>query len=69
MLVESNGVYGWGKGIDPTKVVRDGLATKIFGGPIVNSIKDAHNPNKTGKDTNVWALAYNLAENYYLRLE
>ncbi len=68
MLVETSGVYNWGKGLDPCNLVRSGLAAKIFSGPIVNSIRDYHNPNKTGKDTNVWALAYQLAENYYLKL-
>lgn len=68
MMVEVNGVYTWGKGVDPCKLVRDGLATRIFSGPVVNSIKDIHNPNRTGKDANVWALAYQIAENYFLRI-
>ena len=68
MLVESNGVYGWGKSIDPCRVVRDGLANRIFSGPVVNSIKSYRNPNRTGKDANVWGLAYQMAENYFLRL-
>lgn len=67
MLVETDGTYSWDKGLDPSKLVRDGLATRIFSGPIVNSIKDYHNPNKTGKDANVWGLAYQIAENFHLR--
>jgi hypothetical protein len=68
MLHEENGVYSWGKGIDPCKLVKDGLATKIFIGSVVNSINSAHNPNRTGKDANVWALAYQIAENHFLRI-
>ena len=68
MLIEENGVYVWGKNINPCKLVREGLANKIFSGSVVNSIKDYHNPNRTGKDTNVWALAYQIAENYFLRI-
>ncbi len=68
MLVEENGIYIWGKGVDPCRLVREGLANKIFSGPVVNSIKDYHNPNRTGKDTNVWALSYQIAENHYLRI-
>ena len=68
MLIEVDGVYTWGKSTDPCKLVRAGLANKIFSGPVVNSIKDYHNPNKTGKDTNVWALAYQIAENHFLRI-
>ncbi len=67
MIIENEGAYTWGKGISPCKVAREGLANKIFSGAIVNSIKDFRNPNKTGKDTTVWAYAYALAENFYLR--
>jgi len=68
MLTENNGVYAWGKGIDPCKLVRDGLGTRIFAAAVVNSISAYHNPNKTGKDPNVWSLAYQMAENYYLKI-
>lgn len=69
MIHEENGVYVWGKGVDPCKLVRDGLAAKIFVGSVVNSINSYHNPNRTGKDANVWALAYQIAENHYLRMK
>ncbi|MBM3945156.1 MAG: hypothetical protein FJ317_06665, partial [SAR202 cluster bacterium] len=69
MLEESGGTYIWGKGINPVKAVEQGLAAKIFSGPIFNSIQAYHNPNRTGKDTNVWAFAYQMAENYYLRVK
>jgi hypothetical protein len=69
MLEEENGVYAWGKSIDPSKLVRDGLANKIFMGAVTNSISYHKNPNKTGKDPTVWSLAYQIAENHYLRLK
>ena len=68
MLVEDNGVYTWGKSVDPCKLVRDGFANRLFAEPVVNSIKSNRNPNRTGKDANVWGLAYQMAENYFLRL-
>ncbi|MSQ21971.1 MAG: hypothetical protein EXR53_01510 [Dehalococcoidia bacterium] len=69
MLVDNGGAYTWGNGVKPVEIVKQGLATKIFSGPIFNSIQAYHNPNRTGKDPNVWALAYQMAENYYLRLK
>jgi hypothetical protein len=68
MLEEKNGTYIWGKGVKPKDIIQQGLATKIFSGPIFNSIQAYHNPNRTGKDPNVWALAYQMAENHHLRL-
>lgn len=68
MLVEDGGAYKWGKGVTPSQLVAQGLATRIFSGPVVNSIREYHSPNRTGKDANVWALAYQIAENSYLRL-
>jgi hypothetical protein len=68
MLIENDGVYSWGKGVNPSKLVKEGLAAKIFNASIVNSIKTVHNPNRTGKDSNVWGFAYQIAENNYLRL-
>ena len=68
MLIDEGGSYTWGNGVNPVKVAQEGLATKIFSGPIFNSINQYHNPNRTGKDVNVWALAYQIAENHYLRL-
>jgi hypothetical protein len=68
MLVESNGSYKWGKAIDPSRLVRDGLATRIFTGAVAPSAKTYRNPNVTGKDAAVWGLAYQMAENAFLRL-
>jgi hypothetical protein len=68
MLVESNGSYTWGKKVDPCRLVREGLANRIFSGPVVNSIRSYRNPNRTGKDPNVWSLAFQIAENHFLRL-
>ena len=67
MLEEHEGNYRWGKGLDPMDLVDDGLATKVFVGAVLNSIQTHHNPTKTGKDVNVWALAYRIAENSFLR--
>jgi hypothetical protein len=68
MLVEVDGSYDWGKDVNPGKLIKEGLAAKIFNASIVNSIKTVHNPNRTGKDSNVWGFAYQIAENNYLRL-
>lgn len=65
---QNDGTYTWGKKIDPIKLVNDGLAGRIFSGAIVPSAKTYRNPNRTGKDTAVWGLAYQMAENYFLRL-
>ena len=67
MLVENKGTAMWGKGLNPSDLIVDGLAAKIFAGAIVNSINTFRNPTKTGKDSSVWALAYRIAENFYLR--
>ena len=67
MLEEHEGSYRWGKGLNPLDLVEDGLATKVFVGAVLNSIQTHHNPTKTGKDVNVWALAYRIVENSYLR--
>lgn len=69
MLEEKHGVYTWGKGVKPVAIVQQGFATKVFSGPIFNSIQTYHNPNRTGKDPNVWGLAYQMGDNYYLRLK
>jgi len=68
MLEDRDGVYTWGKGIDPFKLVHEGFANKVFMGAVVNSIHAERNPNRTGKDPNVWSLAYQIAENHYLRM-
>jgi len=68
MLIETEGVYSWGKGVNPKKLIKEGLAMKIFSASVVNSIRTVHNPNRTGKDSNVWGFAYRIAENYYLKL-
>jgi AIPR protein len=68
MLMEENGTYNWGKGVNPKKLIKEGLAMKMFSASVVNSIRTVHNPNRTGKDSNVWGFAYQIAENYYLKL-
>lgn len=68
MLVKTpSGRWEWGKGLDPLQLVEDGLAKDIFADAVFNSIRTYRSPNKTGKDSNVWSLAYRIAENQYLR--
>ena len=68
MLEEKNGLWVWGKGIDPMRLIEDGLAADIFVGSVRRSIDDFHNPNRIGKNVATWGTAYLTAENFYLRL-
>ncbi len=67
-LVKRNGYWVWGKELNPLDLIDDGLATDIFIASVRESIKTYRNANRTGKDTQVWAVAYLTAENYFLRL-
>ncbi len=67
MLVEVDGRWGWGKGLDPLSLIQDGLAGDIFLKSIRDSINNYRNPNRTGKDAQAWTAAYQAAEIYYLK--
>ncbi len=66
MMVEENGNWTWGKGIDPIQLIRDGVAADIFISSVRESINNHRNPNRTGKDTQAWTSAYQAARIYYL---
>ena len=67
-LVEEDGYWVWGKELNPLDLITNNrLATNIFMAAVRDSINAYHNPNRTGKDPQVWAVAYLTAENYYLR--
>ena len=66
MLEEKNGRWTWGKGIDPLKLIQDGVAADIFISSVRESINNHRNPNRTGKDTQAWTSAYQAARINYL---
>ena len=66
-LVEEKGIWVWGKGLKPLELIADGLAADIFVASVRQSINIYHNANRTGKDAQVWGLAYLTAENHYLK--
>ncbi len=68
MLVEENGSWAWGKGIDPIRLVESGLAADIFIRSVRESINNYRNPNRTGKDTQAWTSAYQAALITYLQM-
>ena len=67
-LVEEDGYWVWDKELNPLDLIENSrLATNIFMAAVRDSINAYHNPNRTGKDPQVWAVAYLTAENYFLR--
>ena len=68
MLVEENGKWTWGKGVDPIQLIKDGIAANIFISSVRESINNHHNPNRTGKDGQAWTSAYQAARIHYLEL-
>lgn len=68
MLVEENGKWTWGKGVDPSQLIKDGIAANIFISSVRESINNHHNPNRTGKDGQAWTSAYQAARIHYLEL-
>ena len=67
MLVEKDGQWTWGKGIDPLKLVQQGVAADIFIQSVRESHNNHHNPNRTGKDTQAWSMAYMAALIIYMQ--
>ena len=68
MLEEKNGIWTWGKGINPLKLIQDGVAADIFINSVRVSIGVHRNPNRTGKDSQAWTSAYQQARIAYLEL-
>ncbi len=66
MLVEENGQWTWGKGINPVQLIKDGVAADIFIGSVRHSIDTYRNPNRTGKDNQAWTSAFQAARIMYL---
>lgn len=65
MLVEQNNRWVWGKGIDPLKMMKNGIAAEIFNQSVRISIDNHRNPNRTGKDVQAWTSAYLVAQNKF----
>ena len=68
MLVEENGRWVWGKGINPVQLIEDGIAAELFISSVRLSIDNFTNANRTGKDNQAWSNAYVIAENKYLKM-
>ena len=69
MLVEKDGKWTWGKGINPLEMIEEGVAAEIFVNSVRHSINNYHNANRTGKDTQAWASAYQAARINYLEYD
>ena len=69
MLEEQDGHWIWGKGINPIKLIEEGIAADIFISSVRESINNHKNPNRTGKDSQAWNTAYLTAQNKYLRMQ
>ena len=70
MLVKEHGMWAWGKGIDPIRLIREeGAAADIFIRSVRESINNYRNPNRTGKDSQAWTSAYQAARIMYLEME
>src|SRR5262249_8799985 len=65
LLVEKNGRYTWATGIDPVKLLNNGLGVQLAT-VLGNFALEAQNPSKTGKSPNVWQSCYDRARLYYL---
>ena len=66
LLVEEDGHWAWGKGLNPKELITHGLAADIFIGSVRDSISTYHNANRTGKDQAAWTTAYQSARIFYL---
>ena len=66
MLVEEDGHWTWGNGVNPIQLIREGAAANIFISSVRESINTHRNPNRTGKDSQAWTAAYQAARIHYL---
>ena len=62
MLVEKDGRWVWRDNIRPLEMIENGVAAEIFRGSIRHSANYG-NPNRVGKDPQVWISAYLVAQN------
>jgi hypothetical protein len=69
MMIEEDGKWRWGKGLNPRRLIREGVAADIFIRSVRESINTHRNPNRTGKDTQAWTSAYQAARIMYLEHE
>ena len=67
-LVEKDGEWAWGSGIDPIDLVVGGFAARVFVRSVRESIDNYRNPNRTGKDAQAWTAAYQAARIEYLEM-
>lgn len=67
-LEEKKGVYYWGKGIDPVKLLESDLAIQLAGTIGEEALKN-QNPTKTGKSALLWQTCYQKAELFYLKMK
>ena len=68
MLVEEDGRWIWGKGVNPIQLIKEGISARIFINSVRDSISNHHNPNRTGKDSQAWTSAYQAARIEYLEM-
>ena len=66
MLEEDAGRWKWGNGVDPIRLIKEGIAADIFISSVRESINNYRNPNRTGKDAQAWNSAYLAARNVFL---
>jgi hypothetical protein len=67
-LEEKDGVYVWGKGVNPKELLNTDLAVRLVGIITEEALKN-QNPNKTGKSALLWQSCYQNAELYYLKMK
>jgi hypothetical protein len=65
LLTEKGGRYVWGKGLEPKKLLLNGLG-ETLADTIGNFALDARNPSKTGKSPLVWQACYQAVRVAYL---
>ena len=68
-LVDKDGSWTWGKGLNPRELIKEGVTADIFIASVRDSISEYHNANRTGKSNAVWNQAYLMARNFYLERE
>jgi hypothetical protein len=65
-VVEEDGVYKWGKGLNPKKALMNGLGQQLTDVTISNAL-EFRNPTKQGKTVAVWDQCYSKAQIWYLK--
>lgn len=67
-LEKENGIYYWGKNINPLEMVDSELTIRLVGIIGEEALKNS-NPNKTGKSALLWQTCYQNAELFYLKMK